>query len=58
VAANDRMLALGGPLSSFPFCPALAAQHTGNPLDPGEEHRSHAEIVEDLRVDGSAPPPR
>ncbi len=54
VAANDRMLARGGAQASFPFCPALAAQHTGNPLDPGDEHRAHAEIVESLWVGAQA----
>ena len=49
VAANDRMLAIGGPLASFPFCPGLAAQKGGDPLAPDDEHRTHAGIVADLR---------
>jgi len=30
-AANDLLLQAGGALASFPFCPALALQHTGDP---------------------------
>jgi len=54
VAANERMLARGGAQASFPFCPALAAQNTGDPLDPGEEHGAHADIVEGLRAGARA----
>jgi MoaA/NifB/PqqE/SkfB family radical SAM enzyme len=50
VAANDRMLTRGRALAAMPFCPALAAQRTGSPLDAGEEHAAHAEIVDGLRT--------
>lgn len=49
-AANERMLAQGGALSRFPFCPALAAQHTSDPLRPDSEHAVHSAIVESLRT--------
>ena len=48
-SANDRMVASGEALASFPFCPALAAQHTGDPLAPDEGHAERARIVEGLR---------
>jgi MoaA/NifB/PqqE/SkfB family radical SAM enzyme len=50
-AANDRLVATGGSLASFPFCPALAYQNTGDPLEPDERHREQAEIA--LRIRGS-----
>lgn len=53
VAANDRLLAAGGPVAAFPFCPALAAQRGEDPLEPDEDHRRHASIVAALR-DGTA----
>jgi MoaA/NifB/PqqE/SkfB family radical SAM enzyme len=33
-SANDALLARGGPESRFPFCPALALDATGDPLQP------------------------
>jgi len=53
-AANDAMLARGGTLSRFPFCPALAAQLTGDPLAPDEDLRARARIVETLRAERPA----
>jgi hypothetical protein len=50
-AANDRLVAAGGALASFPFCPALALQRTGDPLKVEEGHRERAEIAARLRVD-------
>jgi MoaA/NifB/PqqE/SkfB family radical SAM enzyme len=47
--ANDRMMAAGGALASFPFCPALAEQSTGDPLQPDERHRERAEMAERIR---------
>ena len=38
-------------LASFPFCPALALQRTGDPLRPDESHREQAEAA-------AAGPPR
>ena len=49
VAANGAMLERGGALARFPFCPALAAQHTGDPLVPGEQHVALSRIVDTLR---------
>ncbi len=50
-AANDRLVAAGGSLASFPFCPALALQRTGDPLAVEEGHRQRAEIAARLRVE-------
>jgi len=49
-AANDRMVEAGGALASFPFCPALALQNTGDPLRPDGGHREQAAIVERIRL--------
>jgi MoaA/NifB/PqqE/SkfB family radical SAM enzyme len=49
-SANDRMVQAGGALSSFPFCPALALQRTGDPLLPDDTHREHAEAAERIRL--------
>ena len=38
-------------LASFPFCPALALQRTGDPLRPDESHLEQAEIAERIRLD-------
>ena len=48
-AANDRLVDAGGALSAFPFCPALAYQNTGDPLQPDERHREQAETAERIR---------
>jgi MoaA/NifB/PqqE/SkfB family radical SAM enzyme len=50
-AANDRLVEEGGALATFPFCPALALQRTGDPLQPDEVHREHADLVERIRLD-------
>jgi MoaA/NifB/PqqE/SkfB family radical SAM enzyme len=50
VAANEAMRSRGGALARFPFCPALAAQHTGDPLEPDEGHGLRARIVDGLRA--------
>ena len=47
--SNEAMLARGGALARFPFCPALAAQKTGDPLVPDEGHVEQAGIVDVLR---------
>jgi MoaA/NifB/PqqE/SkfB family radical SAM enzyme len=49
LAANEAMRARGGALASFPFCPALAAQHTGDPLTPDASHVVQAGIVARVR---------
>ena len=48
-AANDRLVATGGALASFPFCPAVAYQNTGDPLEADERHREQAEIAQRVR---------
>ncbi|HSD66634.1 MAG TPA: radical SAM protein [Vicinamibacteria bacterium] len=50
-AANDRLVEEGGALASFPFCPALALQRTGDPLRPDESHRDQAALAERVRLD-------
>ncbi len=49
-SANDRMVEAGGALASFPFCPALALQRTGDPLRPDDTHRRQAEAAERIRL--------
>ncbi len=50
-AANDRLLAGGGALAAFPFCPALALQHTGDALHADEHHREQAETAARVRAE-------
>jgi len=50
-AANDRLAGAGGALASFPFCPALALQHTGDPLQADAAHRAQAEAAERVRLE-------
>ena len=38
-------------LASFPFCPALALQRTGDPLRPDASHLEQAEAAERVRLD-------
>jgi MoaA/NifB/PqqE/SkfB family radical SAM enzyme len=49
-AANGAMLALGPAAASFPFCPALALERTGDALRPDERHMLEAEIAHRLRA--------
>jgi MoaA/NifB/PqqE/SkfB family radical SAM enzyme len=51
VTVNDHLLAQGGALAEYPFCPALAMQETGNPLVPDEGFRIRAGIAAELRAD-------
>jgi MoaA/NifB/PqqE/SkfB family radical SAM enzyme len=51
--ANDRLLSEGGAVASFPFCPALALQRTGDPLQVEESHRERATIAERVRLDSA-----
>jgi MoaA/NifB/PqqE/SkfB family radical SAM enzyme len=53
-AANDRMLALGEPFARFPFCPALAAQQTGDPLTPHPLLEMHARLAHEVRAESEA----
>jgi MoaA/NifB/PqqE/SkfB family radical SAM enzyme len=48
-AANERLVEAGGALASFPFCPALALQRTGDALRAGDDHRGQAVIAERIR---------
>jgi MoaA/NifB/PqqE/SkfB family radical SAM enzyme len=50
-SANERMMASGDALASFPFCPALAQQSTGDALSPDDGHREQARIALRLRRD-------
>jgi MoaA/NifB/PqqE/SkfB family radical SAM enzyme len=50
-AANDRMVEAGPALASFPFCPALALQRTGDPLRPDPSHVEQAEAAARVRLD-------
>ena len=50
---NDRLVGEGGSLSAFPFCPALAQQRTGDPLEIEPGHRELAEakaLAETVRI--------
>jgi MoaA/NifB/PqqE/SkfB family radical SAM enzyme len=49
--ANDRLVAAGEALASFPFCPALAQQNGDDPLTPNPAHEEQAEIALRLRRD-------
>ena len=49
-AANDRMAEAGGALAVFPFCPALAQQTTGDPLQPDASHVEQAEAAARARL--------
>jgi MoaA/NifB/PqqE/SkfB family radical SAM enzyme len=49
-AANDAILAAGGALAAFPFCPALALQRTGDALQPDESHVELAEAAARARA--------
>jgi MoaA/NifB/PqqE/SkfB family radical SAM enzyme len=48
--ANEVLLSMGEAVATFPFCPALALERTGDPLRPDERHVLEAEIVHRLRA--------
>jgi MoaA/NifB/PqqE/SkfB family radical SAM enzyme len=50
-AANERMRERGGAVASFPFCPALAYQRTGDALTPDPAHVFQAELAARLRAE-------
>jgi MoaA/NifB/PqqE/SkfB family radical SAM enzyme len=54
VTVNDHLLAQGGALAAYPFCPALAMQETGDPLVPDEGFRIRAEVAAELRAERTA----
>jgi len=41
--ANTTLIGIGGALADFPFCPAMAARHGGDPSRPYDQLRVHAE---------------
>jgi MoaA/NifB/PqqE/SkfB family radical SAM enzyme len=55
VAVNDALIERGGAVATYPFCPALAMQETGDPAVPDEAFRVRAEIAAELRLAASAP---
>jgi MoaA/NifB/PqqE/SkfB family radical SAM enzyme len=50
-AANEAMLDHAGALATFPFCPALAFQRTGDALTPDPSHVFQAELAARLRAE-------
>jgi mycofactocin biosynthetic radical S-adenosylmethionine protein MftC len=48
VAANTMLIERGGAASAFPYCPALAAQATGDPLIPDDGFLTRAELFEEV----------
>jgi len=48
-SANDRLVAEGGAVSAFPFCPALADQRGGDALEIEPGHRELAEAAARIR---------
>jgi len=52
-AANERMLGRGPAFAEFPFCPALALERTGDPLEPDEGHAEQAAMVHRIRHGGA-----
>jgi MoaA/NifB/PqqE/SkfB family radical SAM enzyme len=49
-AANDMLVAAGGALAAFPYCPALAQQRTGDALQPDASHVEQAEAAARVRA--------
>jgi hypothetical protein len=47
--ANDALVETGGAVAQFPFCPALAHQHTGDVTGVDSRHRRRAEIADLVR---------
>ncbi len=57
--ANDMLVRRGGAEATFPFCPALAFQETGDPLTPDPLFRIKAEAAARVRAEngGAKPAP-
>jgi MoaA/NifB/PqqE/SkfB family radical SAM enzyme len=55
LSANRALREIGGPLSRYPFCPALALQLTGDPLQPDPSFIRNAHAAEAAR--GELPQP-
>jgi len=51
--ANDALLAAGGPMARFPFCPAVAQERTGDPLHADPLHLLEAQAAEKARLAAS-----
>jgi MoaA/NifB/PqqE/SkfB family radical SAM enzyme len=51
--ANDALLAAGGPMAYFPFCPAVAQERTGDPIHADPLHLAEAEAAERARLAAS-----
>ena len=45
----NQLVDSGGAVAAFSFCPALAYQNTGDPLQPDDRHRDEAEMAERIR---------
>jgi MoaA/NifB/PqqE/SkfB family radical SAM enzyme len=56
--ANDRLASIGGAAARFPFCPALAALRTGDPLSLDGDFVMRAEAAEKARRSESVNPER
>jgi len=52
--ANDALLAAGGPMARFPFCPATAQERTGDPVHADPLHLAEAEAAERARLEAAA----
>ena len=50
VRANDALLAGGGPMARFPFCPAVALERTGDAVHADPLHVAQAEAAEQARL--------
>ncbi len=48
--ANDAILAAGGPMARFPFCPAVALERTGDPVHADPLHLAQAEAAHRARL--------
>jgi MoaA/NifB/PqqE/SkfB family radical SAM enzyme len=51
--ANDALLAAGGPMAYFPFCPAVAQERTGDPIHADPIHLAEAQAAERARLAAS-----
>lgn len=49
VAANDLLIDAGETLASFPYCPAIAAKRSGDPLQFDQSFRTAAAVAAELR---------
>lgn len=53
VRVNDALVDAGGALASYPFCPALAMQETGDAAVPDASFRMRAQIAAELRANSA-----